>query len=235
MKKVLLLTLLVISGVSMKAQNEIENDKFTTEVNAVVKNPNKASSGVWFVVNNEKEGATTITWQGNTGDKAYPYAMKFDNREADKDLSWYKAFVGQRITKALEKTVYNLTFFVRANQSNASISAYIKQSVEEKSDNGKYNTTFFVRDQYDAQSQKKSSAAQYNYNVKHADKWTKVSVDFDLSQLVNTVNSQSSTPDLQITTTPDHAAILKDCYIAILSQTKGAVVEISQVTFQKKK
>ena len=32
----------------------------------------------------------------------------------------------------------------------------------------------------------------------------------------------------------DDAAILKDCYVAILSQNKGGVVEISDVTLKKK-
>ena len=40
--------------------------------------------------------------------------------------------------------------------------------------------------------------------------------------------------NLEVSDTDDDAAILKDCYVAILSQNKGGVVEISDVTLKKK-
>ena len=41
--------------------------------------------------------------------------------------------------------------------------------------------------------------------------------------------------NLEVSDTDDDAAILKDCYVAILSQNKGGVVEISDVTLKRNK
>ena len=45
MKKVLLVSLLAIAGVSISAQNLIKNEKFATEVTNKVTNPSKATAG----------------------------------------------------------------------------------------------------------------------------------------------------------------------------------------------
>ena len=75
MKKVLLVGLLAVAGVSVSAQNLIKNEKFATEVTNKVTNPNKATAGEWFIMNNEADGVTTIAWE-QTGDAKYPNAMK---------------------------------------------------------------------------------------------------------------------------------------------------------------
>lgn len=62
MKKVVFAGLLAIAGVSVSAQNLIKNEKFATEVTNKVTNPNKATAGEWFIMNNEADGATTIAW-----------------------------------------------------------------------------------------------------------------------------------------------------------------------------
>ena len=198
MKKVLFAGLLAIAGVSVSAQNLIKNEKFA--------NANKATAGEWFIMNNEADGATTIAWE-QTGDAKYPNAMKIDNSGAEKNISWYKAFLGQRVTDGLEKGIY---------------------------DNGKYNTTFFMRRDYDADAQPNASGAQYNFKIKDADKWTKVVVYYDMGQVVNAISSKKSNANLEVSDTDDDAAILKDCYVAILSLGKGGVVEISDVTLKKK-
>lgn len=152
MKKVLLVSLLAIAGVSVSAQNLIKNEKFATEVTNKVTNPNKATAGEWFIMNNEADGVTTIAWE-QTGDAKYPNAMKIDNSGAEKNTSWYKAFLGQRITDGLEKGIYVLTFYAKAKEAGTPVSVYIKQTNEEKNDNGKLNTTFFMRRDYDADAQ----------------------------------------------------------------------------------
>ena len=113
MKKVLFAGLLAIAGVSVSAQNLIKNEKFATEVKTKVTNANKATAGEWFIMNNEADGATTIVWE-QTGDAKYPNAMKIDNSGAEKNISWYKAFLGQRVTDGLEKGIYVLTFYAKA-------------------------------------------------------------------------------------------------------------------------
>ena len=135
MKKVLLVSLLAIAGVSVSAQNLIKNEKFATEVTNKVTNPNKATAGEWFIMNNEADGVTTIAWE-QTGDAKYPNAMKIDNSGAEKNTSWYKAFLGQRITDGLEKGIYVLTFYAKAKEAGTPVSVYIKQTNEEKNDNG---------------------------------------------------------------------------------------------------
>lgn len=233
MKKVLFAGLLVLAGVSASAQNLIKNEKFATEVKTKVTNANKATAGEWFIMNNEADGVTTIAWE-ETGDAKYPNAMKIDNSGADKNTSWYKAFLGQRVTDGLEKGIYVLTFYAKAKEAGTPVGVYIKQTNEEKNDSGKYNTTFFMRRDYDAETQPNASGAQYNLTLKNADKWTKVVVYYDMGQVVNSLSSKKSKADLEISDTDDDAAILKDCYIAILAQKKGGVVEISDVSLTKK-
>lgn len=233
MKKVLFAGLLAIMGMSMNAQNLVKNNKFATEVTTKVTNPNKATAGEWFIQNNEADGVTTIEWE-KTSDAQYPNAMKIDNSGADKNISWYKAFLGQRITDGLEKGIYTLTFYVKAKEAGTPVGVYIKQTNEDKNDSGKANTTFFMRRDYDAEAQPNASGAQYNFNVKSANKWTKVVVYYDMGQVVNAISSKKANADLQVSDTDDDAAILKDCYIAILSPNKGSIVEISDVTLQKK-
>lgn len=165
MKKVLFAGLLVLAGVSVSAQNLIKNEKFATEVKTKVTNANKATAGEWFIMNNEADGVTTIAWE-ETGDAKYPNAMKLDNSGAEKNLSWYKAFLGQRITDGLDKGIYVLTFYAKAKEAGTPVSVYIKQTNEEKNDNGKYNTTFFMRRDYDADAQPNASGAQYNFKLK---------------------------------------------------------------------
>ena len=131
MKKVLFAGLLVLAGVSVSAQNLIKNEKFATEVKTKVTNANKATAGEWFIMNNEADGATTIAWE-QTGDAKYPNAMKIDNSGAEKNISWYKAFLGQRVTDGLEKGIYVLTFYAKAKEAGTPVSVYIKQTNEEK-------------------------------------------------------------------------------------------------------
>ena len=116
MKKVLFAGLLVLAGVSVSAQNLIKNEKFATEVKTKVTNANKATAGEWFIMNNEADGVATIAWE-ETGDAKYPNAMKLDNSGAEKNLSWYKAFLGQRITDGLDKGIYVLTFYAKAKEA----------------------------------------------------------------------------------------------------------------------
>ena len=212
MKKVLLVGLLAVAGVSVSAQNLIKNEKFATEVTNKVTNPNKATAGEWFIMNNEADGVTTIAWE-QTGDAKYPNAMKIDNSGAEKNTSWYKAFLGQRITDGLEKGIYVLTFYAKVKEAGTPVSVYIKQTND---------------------AQPNASGAQYNFKIKDAGKWTKVVVYYDMEQVVNTISSKKSNPDMEVSDTDDDAAILKDCYVAILGQNKGGVVEISDVTLKKK-
>ena len=93
MKKVLLVGLLAVAGVSVSAQNLIKNEKFATEVTNKVTNPNKATAGEWFIMNNEADGVTTIAWE-QTGDAKYPNAMKIDNSGAEKNT--YYRRLGER-------------------------------------------------------------------------------------------------------------------------------------------
>lgn len=233
MKKVLFVSLLAIVGMSVNAQNVIKNNKFETEVTTKVTNPNKATAGEWFFLNNEADGATAISWE-ETSDAQYPKAMKIDNSGAEKNISWYKAYLGQRITDGLQKGIYTLTFYVKAKEAGTPVGVYFKQTNEENSTSGKANTTFFMRRDYDADAQPNASGAQYNFNVKSADKWTKVVVNYDMGQLVSSISSKKSNPDQEVYDADDAADILKDCFIAILAPNKGSVIEISNVTLIKK-
>lgn len=233
MKKVLFVGLLAMVGVSVNAQNLIKNNKFETEVSTKLTNSSKATAGEWFYMNNEADGATAFTW-AKTSDAQYPTAMKIDNSGAEKNISWYKAYLGQRITDGLEKGIYSLTFYAKAKESGTPVGVYIKQTNEEKNASGKAGTTFFMRRDYDMDAQPNSSGAQYNFTLKSADKWTKVVVFFDMGQVVNSINSKKSNSDLEVSDVDDDANILKDCYVAFLAPNKGSVVEISDVTLQKK-
>ena len=180
-----------------------------------VTNANKATTGGWFILKYEGGGATNNAW-GPTGNAKYPNAMKIDNSGAEKNISWYKAFLGQRVTDGLEKGIYVLTFYAKAKEAGTPVSVYIKQTNEEKNDNGKYNTTFFMRRDYDADAQPNASGAQYNFKIKDADKWTKVVVYYDMGQVVNDIRRKKTNANLEVNDTDDDADILKDRYVAIL-------------------
>lgn len=92
-----------------------------------------------------------------------------------------------------------------------------------------------MRRDYDADAQPNASGAQYNFKIKEAGKWTKVVVYYDMGQVVNAISSKKANANLEVSDTDDDAAILKDCYVAILSQNKGGVVEISDVTLKRNK
>ena len=197
-------------------------------------NANKATAGEWFIMNNEADGVTTIAWE-ETGDAKYPNAMKLDNSGAEKNLSLgIKLSWDNVLPMVWTKGIYVLTFYAKAKEAGTPVSVYIKQTNEEKNDNGKYNTTFFMRRDYDADAQPNASGAQYNFKIKDAGKWTKVVVYYDMGQVVNAISSKKANANLEVSDTDDDAAILKDCYVAILSQNKGGVVEISDVTLKKK-
>ena len=86
--------------------------------------------------------------------------MKIDNSGAAKNISWYKAFLGQRVTDEVAER-YLCPYFLCESKKEAGtpVSVYIKQTNEEKNDNGKYNTTFFMRRDYDADSQPNASGS----------------------------------------------------------------------------
>ena len=46
-----------------------------------------------------------------------------------------------------------------------------------------------------------------------------------MGQVVNAISSKKANANLEVSDTDDDAAILKDCYVAILSQNKGGVVK----------
>ena len=50
-----------------------------------------------------------------------PNAMKIDNSGAAKNISWYKAFLGQRVTDGLQKGIYVLTFYAKAKEAEMCI------------------------------------------------------------------------------------------------------------------
>ena len=51
--------------------------------------------------------------------------------KAEKNISWYKAFLGQRVTDGLEKGIYVLTFYAKAKEAGTPVSVYIKQTNDE--------------------------------------------------------------------------------------------------------
>ena len=142
----------------------------------------------------------------------------------------------------LEKTEYKACIFTNCRFTGAALSgAWFQNAVFENCDlsgakllEATLQNTFFMRRDYDADAQPNASGAQYNFKIKDAGKWTKVVVYYDMGQVVNAISSKKSNPALEVSDTDDDAAILKDCYVAILGQNKGGVVEISDVTLKKK-
>lgn len=233
MRNALLAGLLAMMGLGVNAQELIKNGNFETEVNTKVNNANKATAGEWFILNNESSESTTIAWEKSSKAKQ-PNTIKIDNSKAEKNTAWYRVFAGQRITEGLEKSIYELTFYAKTKTPDTPVSVYIKQTNEEKNADGKHNTTFFMRRDYNEETQPNSSGAQHSFKIPYANKWTKVTVYYNMGKTVNKYSSKKSSPDLEVSDTEDNAAILNDCYIAILSQNKGSVVEISDVSLKKK-
>lgn len=232
MKKVLFAGLLTLAGVCANAQNLIQNGKFENEVTTVVTSPNKATASEWFLLNREPDNATELKWE-KTGDAQYANAIMIDNSNAQKNIPWYRAFLGQRLTNGFEKGVYMLTFYVKAKEANASTGVYIRQTNDEKNDEGKSIAKFFMRKDYNPESHQTTSGARHDFVVKKAGVWNKVVVYFDTNKIVNSINSAKSDPNLKVDDTND-SEILKDCFIAFVSPNKGAVIEIADVSLEKK-
>lgn len=233
MKRILLAGMLAVVGLGVNAQNILKDGNLTTEVGTKVTNVAKSTPGEWFILNNEKEGATFIEWGNSPSETQYPNAVVFDNSGAEGAISWYKALLGQRIG-GLEKGTYLLTFYAKAKEEGASIAAYIKSVEMIDPSTGKNGNMFFMRRDYNQEKQPTASGAQYMIKLKDAGKWTKVSVYYDMGKVVNAISSKSVTPNLQIIDTPDDAPILKDCILSIHCPGKGNVVEIANVTLEKK-
>ena len=232
MKKVLFAGLLSIVALGMNAQNLLKNGKLENEVTATVSNPNKAIAGDWFILNGEPNNATSLTWE-KTSDTEHPNVIKIDNTNAEKNIPWYRAYLGQRMTDGLEKGIYMLTFYAKAKEADTPVGVYIRQTNDTKNDEGKACATFLMRKGYNPDTQETSSGAQHNCVVKKADSWTKFVVYYDANRIVDSVTSIKSYPNLKVADTGD-ADILKDCFIAFVSGKKGAIVEISDITLEKK-
>lgn len=231
MKKVLLAGLFTLTGIGANAQNILNNSKFENEVTTVA-SANKATTGEWFIVNGEPGNATNIVWQ-QTGDTQYPNVIAIDNTNAQKTIPWYRAFLGQRMA-GLEKGIYMLTFYVKVQNANTPLGIYIRQTNNEVSPEGKSCAAFFTRKGYDPTQQQIASGAQHKYIIRKANEWTKVVVYFDTNRVVDSVTSITSYPELKITNADEHPDILNDCYLAIVSPEKGAIVTISNATLERK-
>lgn len=233
MKRVLLAGMLAVVGLGVNAQNLLKDGNLTAEVTTKVTNVAKSTPGEWFILNNEKEGVTTISWSNEASDTQYPNAITFDNSAAEAPIAWYRGLLGQRIG-GLEKGVYLLTFYAKAEEAGAPIAAYIKAVDMKDPATGQNANMFFMRKDYNPEKQPTASGAQYSIKLKDAGKWTKVSVYYDTTKVINNFSSKSVTPNLQITDTADDAAILKDCILSIHCPNKGSVVTVANISLEKK-
>lgn len=234
MKKIMYLSLLLFSVTILPAQELIKNGDFTENIIDEVTNPAKAMRGEWFVVNNEAEGVVSINYFEDENNFEHATGMRISNEEGKGKLSWYKVFLGQRISDSLEEGIYRLSFEAKGERKNTEIGMYIKQTAEEAGKDpatGKNYNTFFVRKAYDIDDEdsKKQSGAAYIRKI--GTKWTKVYVDFDMSKVINNYNSKSAVAGLAIS--DSNEAILNDCYIAIQALRKGDTVSIDNVVLKK--
>ena len=58
-------------------------------------------------------------------------------------------------------------------------------------------------------------------------------VYYDMGQVVNAISSKKSNANLEVSDTDDDAAILKDCYVAILSLGKTICVMVHKDSLPK--
>lgn len=159
---------------------------------------------IWYGVNNKVTGAVDLQTDAQQGNVLH---MNFSGT-----LNWANNYIGYN-TNGAKAANYRLTFKAKAGVTNtAALQVYIRIN--------KSGTYFFVRKDADLT---KACAAEV---VKPSSEWKTYSVDFDLTQVVNTIWSKGIISGAV-------EADYENFYIAFATQTSGADFYIDDVSLKQ--
>lgn len=222
MRKILFFILLLAAVFDLNAQKLIKNGKFNKTVDEKVYQKIQQGDG-WFIFD-KTEGKTKITQVDD--DESHEKVMKI---ETTNDDVWYKSYLAQNI-KGAEKGQYTVSFEAKAITPGAQVRVYLRCVDNDK--------LFFLRNGFDVtdESLKNQSAAAFTKKLNKTNEWTKVSVDFDLSNVVNNIYSNESLEKKgkKIKVMDSTEGMLGNFILVIQLQNKNAKVLIDNVSMKKK-
>ena len=226
MRKLIILSLALITTFGVTAQNLLKNGDFANKVTTIVNNPAKAKSGEWFIMNNEASGVTEIKYVDGM--------MQMTNTQK---VSWYKAYIGQRVQNIdITPGIYTLSFDFIGGSKDVKVYVYIRQTKDIKDADNKIIQTFFVRNNYNMEKQLTvSGATSSKLADEQAENRTKFSVDYNFGKTINSINNKKGMgDDLQITEIDAGTPILSDFFVAIQVIGPDQTIQIDNVSLVKK-
>ena len=162
----------------------------------------------WFAVKNQVEGEASLTTDKEQGKVL---SMNFSGTA----MSWYRNYIGHTMSGG-KRDHYHLQFKARAATKGAKLQVYVKVN--------KSGNYFFVLD--GADTDKACAARTFSLT----DEWKTYTIDFDLTQVVNTINTPKVAADGTLPVVPSTADDLGNFYAAFAAVTEGATYYIDDVT-----
>ena len=165
----------------------------------------------WFGVINKVEGQVELATDSVQGKML---SMNFTGNE----MSWYRNYVGHTMSGG-KRDHYHLQFKARAAEKGAKLQVYVKVN--------KSGNYFFVLG--GADTSKACAARTFSLS----DEWKTYTIDFDLTQVVNTINTPKVATDGTQPVVASTADDLANFYAAFAAATDGATYYIDDVTMIK--
>lgn len=162
----------------------------------------------WFAVKNKVEGEATLTTDPVQGKVL---GMTFSGA----DMAWYRNYIGHTMSGG-SRDHYHLQFKARAASKGAKLQVYVKVN--------KSGNYFFVLD--GANTNKACAARTFSLT----EEWKTYTVDFDLTQVVNTINTPKVGADGTQPIVASTADDLANFYAAFAAVTDNATYYIDDVT-----
>ena len=164
----------------------------------------------WFAVKNgnDVEGEATLTTDSVQGKVL---SMNFSGN----GMAWYRNYIGHTMSNGT-RHAYHLQFKARAATKGAKLQVYVKVN--------KSGNYFFVLNKANTQ---KACAAR---TISLTEEWKTYTIDFDLTKVVNTINTPKVATDGTLPIVDSTKEDLANFFAAFAATTDGATYYIDDVT-----
>jgi hypothetical protein len=164
----------------------------------------------WYAVKNgtDVEGEAVLTTDKTQGNVL---SMKFSGS----GMNWYRNYIGHTMSGAT-RNAYHLQFKARAATKGAKLQVYVKVN--------KSGNYFFVLNKANTQ---KACAAR---TISLTEEWKTYTIDFDLTKVVNTINTPKVATDGTLPIVDSTKEDLANFFAAFAATTDGATYYIDDVT-----
>ena len=171
------------------------------------------TSHTWFAVKNgnDLEGDAALTTDSVQGKVL---SMNFSGS----GMAWYRNYIGHTMSNGT-RDAYHLQFKARAATKGAKLQVYVKVN--------KSGNYFFVLNKANTE---KACAAR---TISLTEEWKTYTIDFDLTQVVNTINTPKVSTDGTLPIASSTKEDLANFFSAFTAVTEGANYYIDDVTMIK--